>query len=68
MWYFLAGEYSRGCKSSRDTRLFILEDIMPKTRFQSIVFALLMVVFMVVAMELWMEDYRGRQWKDPFTK
>ena len=32
---------------------FILEDIMPKTRFQSIVFALLMVVFMVVAMEFY---------------
>ena len=53
MWYFLAGEYSRGCKSSRDTRLFSLEEIVPKTKFQSIVFALLMVFFMVVAMEFY---------------
>ncbi len=53
MWYFLAGEYSRGCKSSRNARFFILEGIVPETRFQSIVFALLMVVFMVVAMEFY---------------
>ena len=51
--FFLLASIPEDVNPAGIPAFFILEGIVPKTKFQSIVFALLMVFFMVVAMEFY---------------
>ena len=51
--FFLLASIPEDVNPAGIPAFFILEGIVPKTIFQSIVFALLMVFFMVVAMEFY---------------